>query len=373
MKLVSPEYTEKEEMIKVIGLGGGGGNAVNYMAKKYKSSNVYHICANTDSKHLAMLNDVDHRINLGINGLGAGMKIHVGAQATQDSEAEIRNAIGGADMLFLAAGMGGGTGTGAIPIVAEIAKEMGILTVAVVTKPFSTEGLGKMRIANEGIDKLAQQVNSLIILPNDRLVDTLGSQILNDIFKAFEASDDVLANSVNSVTDIINKTGRVNIDFKDIESVMSLPGKAMISSGQAKGNNRATEAVKIALNNPLIEEIKLTNAKGILVNISGSTIGVDERGDIVTIIEEYAHSSADIKYGIVRDTDLGDALKVTVVLTGLELVGKKIEIEPSIIDLNIEVPSHKARHVEPLLANSDVPSNLDKKQIPAYLRNRQKA
>ena len=296
-------------------------------------------------------------------------------QAAKESEDEIRHAIDGADMLFLAAGMGGGTGTGAIPVVAEIAKEMGILTVAVVTKPFADEGKKKNRIANEGINKLAQQVNSLIVLPNDRLADTLDKDTLNDIVKVFEASNDVLANSVNSVTDIISKTGIVNVDFSDIQSVMSIPGKAMISSGIAKGEDRATKAINMALSNPLIEEIKLTNAQGVLVNMTGNKVGMDERHDVGMIMEEYAHDDADIKIGIVNDPNLGEELKVTIILTGLgsqDSLSLQNNQDPCIIDPSIELKQSKTQ-VESLLASNNIPVNINTRETPAYLRNRQKA
>ncbi len=364
---------KKEEIIKVIGLGGGGSNAVNYMAKKYPSKNVCHICANTDSRHLNSLENVDERINLGKNSLGAGMKTHVGEQAAQESEADIRKAIDSADMLFLAAGMGGGTGTGAISVVAEIAKSMNILTVAIVTKPSAGEGEKKMNIANDGIEKLTKHVNSLIILPNDRLVDTLSTNCFDDISKAFAASYDVLANSVHSITDIISKIGYINVDFRDIETAMSIPGKAMISSGEAKGKNRAEAAVKAALSNPLIEQTKIHNAKGVLVNMTSSTIGMGEKTDVEMIMEDYSHKDADIKIGIVQDKNLKDSLKVTVILTGLEQVNQHGENQPSILDPSVEVMTEQGGKIEPLLANNQVPSDVDEKRIPAYLRNKQKA
>ena len=382
MEFINTKLKQKHEVIKVIGLGGAGSNAVNHMAKKYPSD-VIHICANTDIKHLESL-EVEHKINLGsqntTRGLGAGMRSHAGKEAAKESLDEIKNAISGADMLFIAAGMGGGTGTGSAPVVAEIAKDMGILTVAVVTKPFSGEGKKKKRIANEGIGQLIHQVDSLIILPNDRLADTLSKEILSDMEKTLASSDDVLANSVHAVTDIITKTGRMNIDFADIRTVMSLPGKAMISSGIARGDDRASKAVKLALSNPLIETMVLNDAKGILVNISGNSIGHTEYGDVNNLMEEYAHDDADVKLGFVEDSSLGDSIKITIILTGLE-PEENSEYSPhlsletnnhSILDDSTSVPivSSQVHNTITAATSIDMANN---QQIPAYLRTKQQA
>lgn len=393
MKFQAVEPSKKQENLKVIGLGGAGSNAVNHMAQK-QTSDVTYICANTDMKHLDTL-VVDEKLVLGLEGttkgLGAGMKSTVGQEATRESEEDIRLLLSGADLVFIVAGMGGGTGTGAAPVVAEIAKEMGILCVAIVNKPFSNEGRRKRRMAQEGIDLLTRHVDSLIILPNDRLADTLHKDILLDMDKTYESANAVMANAVNAVVDIITKTGRMNIDFADVTTVMSFSGKAMISAGTAKGENRAIQAIESALSNPLVEEMNLSDAKGVLINISAAKVGHNEFGDIGCMMEDYAHEDALIKIGYMNDPSLGDNLHVTVILTGLSTIPKDGEEEvsaqkkqyrdfqhttPSIIDPSIEVEIIKPSSVSSQVAtqihiNQERPINSDIVRMPSYLTGKQ--
>lgn len=315
------ENQVQKAVIKVIGLGGGGGNAVNHMAKKSENNDVEFICANTDAQHLSGL-EVDKTICMGYKsttkGLGAGLKIETGEKAAIEDKEAIKEKISDADMLFIAAGMGGGTGTSAAPVVANIAKELEILTVAIVTKPFHFEGPRKMAVANEGIQRLINEVDSLIILPNDNLLDSLTEAELNDLDLAFACSDDVLFNSVTSITELITKPGRINLDFADVKTVMSVPGKAMMSSGVASGENRVEKAVESALANPLIEGIDLKNAKGALVNITASKITVPEFALVGNSIEKYASNNSEIKIGTSICETMGDSIKVTIVATGLQ-------------------------------------------------------
>ncbi len=365
--------SKQQAIIKVIGLGGGGGNAVKHMAKKYSDS-IDYICANTDTQALENIN-VGVKIRLGLEkttqGLGAGMRHSIGREAALESEAEIRQSISGADILFITAGMGGGTGTGSAPVVADIARNLDILTIAVVTKPFTYEGKKRIRIAEEGIAQLINRVDSLIILPNDRLVDI--SSTMMDFKEALACSDDVLANSVHSVTEITTESGEINIDFADIKTVMSMPGKAMIGFGTAKGDDRATKAINRALSNPLVEEVNLGHAKGMLVNVMGNKIGIGEITGISNIVKEYAHDNADIKIGYVDNKKMGDTIKVSIIATGLE------DLDDTLCT-NSSVPSYRINtNIKPNTANDfievkkTIPSYLDQTRdmlkIPAYLRS----
>ncbi len=388
MEFINTQLAPKKEIIKVIGLGGAGSNAVNHLYTKYPNSDVIHICANTDIKHLQIL-AVEHKINLGYEnttrGLGAGQKVVVGEAAAKESKEEIIRAIADCDMLFIAAGMGGGTGTGSAPVVADIAKELGILTIAVVTKPFSNEGKKKMRVAEKGIEILSGKVNSLIVLPNDRLSDTLSKEILEDIELALTCSDDVLAGSVNAVTDIITKTGRMNVDFADIKNAMSIPGKAMISVGKTKSieKDRAIDATNDALSNPLIEETNLKDVRGIVANITSSKVGLTDRGNVSNTLEQYAHEEADIKVGYIIDPSFVDTMQVTVILTGLDtddmngntpisLTHSPHNILDNSTPVSIVESCQQAVMSATDIISKDLQSN-DPRQIPAYLRNKQQA
>ncbi len=377
MEFLEQEIT-KIANIKVIGLGGGGGNAVNYMAKHYKSD-VEYICANTDLQALNALN-VDKKIELGPNttkGLGAGMKISIGKKAALESIEEIRNSLVGADKLFISATMGGGTGTSAAPIVAKVAKELGILTTAIVTKPLSLEGSKKMRMAEQGIAELSNYVNSIIVLPNDKLIDTLPEDTLLDINETFKHSDEVLAKSVNSITELTSSYGRMNVDFSDIKTIMSISGKAMIGIGLASGENRAVEAVKQALSNPLVEQVNLLNARGILINIAANKVGFKEIHNILSEVNNYSHEDAYIKPGTIEDSTMDDdEIRVTIIATGLEQ-NRGLKLTGHIDDDTI-TSDNNTKHTAIdkqdtfITAEKNKPDNykkFDKKDIPAYIRN----
>ncbi|MFW1678543.1 cell division protein FtsZ [Pontibacter sp. JAM-7] len=305
-------------VIKVIGVGGGGGNAVQHMVS-CELEGVDFICANTDAQ---ALNNMSSRtvIQLGgelTKGLGAGANPDVGRQAAQEDRERIAEMLDGADMVFITAGMGGGTGTGAAPIVAEVAKELGILTVAVVTKPFSFEGRKRLSIAEQGIKELKENVDSLIIIPNEKLLPVLGKN--TSLLNAFNTANDVLKGAVQGIADLIIRPGMINVDFADVRTVMSEMGMAMMGSGSGRGEDRAEEATRAAINSPLLEDVDLKGASGILVNITaGLDLSLGEFSEVGSIVEEYASENATIVVGTVIDPELTDAITVTVVATGLE-------------------------------------------------------
>jgi cell division protein FtsZ len=307
----------QEAVIKVIGVGGCGGNAVDHMIVQGVQG-VEFICANTDAQALKR-NQAKTQLQLGgeiTKGLGAGADPEIGRQAAMEDRERIAELISGADMLFLTAGMGGGTGTGAAPIVAEIAKELGILTVAVVTKPFAFEGK-RQRVAQEGLDALAQHVDSLIVIPNDKLMQVLGNSITLD--EAFRAANDVLHGAVAGIAEIISCPGMINVDFADVRTVMGEMGMAMMGSGKAAGIGRAREAAEQAVACPLLEDINISDARGVLVNISASkgSFQLQEMYDVMETIKAFAAESATVIVGTVYDESLGDGLRVTIVATGL--------------------------------------------------------
>ncbi|RPJ48484.1 MAG: cell division protein FtsZ [Betaproteobacteria bacterium] len=307
----------QEAVIKVIGVGGCGGNAVDHMIVQGVQG-VEFICANTDAQALKR-NQAKTQLQLGseiTKGLGAGANPEVGRQAAMEDRERIAELISGADMLFLTAGMGGGTGTGAAPIVAEVAKELGILTVAVVTKPFAFEGK-RQRVAQEGLDALAQHVDSLIVIPNDKLMQVLGNSITLD--EAFRAANDVLHGAVAGIAEIISCPGMINVDFADVRTVMAEMGMAMMGSGKAAGIGRAREAAEQAVACPLLEDINISDARGVLVNISASkaTFQLQEMYDVMETIKAFAADSATVIVGTVYDESLEDGLRVTIVATGL--------------------------------------------------------
>lgn len=302
--------------IKVIGVGGGGGNAVNHMVSN-EIDGVSFVCANTDAQALRKLG-VDTVVQLGVEltkGLGAGTNPEVGKKAAEENKARIKEVIEGADMIFLTAGMGGGTGTGAIPVIAEVARDMGILTVAVVTKPFEFEGTKKMAVAEQGITELEKYVDSLITIPNQKLLPVLGNNI--SLMSAFNAANDVLLDAVQGITELIIHPGMINVDFADVRTVMSSMGAAIMGTGSAEGENRAREAAEKAIACPLLEDINLQGAKGILVNITAADMGIAEFDEVGTIVHQFASEDAVIKIGTALDPDLGDEIKVTVVATGM--------------------------------------------------------
>jgi cell division protein FtsZ len=321
----------QEAVIKVIGVGGCGGNAVDHMIVQGVQG-VEFICANTDAQALKR-NQAKTQLQLGTNitkGLGAGANPEIGRQAALEDRERIAEMISGADMLFLTAGMGGGTGTGAAPVVAEVAKELGILTVAVVTKPFAFEGK-RQRLAQEGLDALAQHVDSLIVIPNDKLMQVLGNSITLD--EAFRAANDVLHGAVAGIAEIISCPGMINVDFADVRTVMGEMGMAMMGSAKAAGTGRAREAAEQAVACPLLEDINISDARGVLVNISASksTFQLQEMYDVMETIKAFAAESATVIVGTVYDESLEDGLRVTIVATGLGKPLVRQQAKPMIV------------------------------------------
>jgi cell division protein FtsZ len=311
------EVPSQDAVIKVIGVGGCGGNAVDHMIANGVKG-VEFICANTDVQALRRT-QARTQLQLGTNitkGLGAGANPEMGRQAALEDRERIIEMISGTDMLFLTAGMGGGTGTGAAPVVAEIARELGILTVAVVTKPFAFEGK-RQRTAQEGLEALAQYVNSLIIIPNDKLMQVLGNQVTLD--EAFRAANDVLHGAVAGIAEIISNPGMINVDFADVKTVMSESGMAMMGSAKAAGTDRARMAAEQAVACPLLEDIDIADARGVLVNISASKslFQLQEMYDVMEVIKAFASDTATNIVGTVYDDALEDELRVTIVATGL--------------------------------------------------------
>ena len=310
------EKDSQEAVIKVIGVGGCGGNAINHMISK-NVQGVEFISANTDAQALKK-SSATHTLQIGIDitkGLGAGAKPEVGRDAALEDRDRIAEMIDGADMLFITAGMGGGTGTGAAPIIAEVAKEMGILTVAVVTKPFAFEGK-RTKVAADGLEELSQHVDSLIVIPNEKLMEVLGEDV--PFTEAFSAANDVLHNAVSGIAEIINCPGLVNVDFADVRTVMSEMGMAMMGSAEASGPERARIAAEQAVASPLLEDVNLANARGVLVNITASTsFKMKEYYDVMNTIKAFTADDATVIVGNVMDETMGDKLRVTMVATGL--------------------------------------------------------
>jgi cell division protein FtsZ len=322
------EVPSQEAVIRVIGVGGCGGNAVDHMIANGVNG-VEFICANTDMQALKR-SQARTQLQLGANvtkGLGAGANPEVGRQAAMEDRERIIELLAGTDMLFLTAGMGGGTGTGAAPVVAEIARELGILTVAVVTKPFAFEGK-RQRIAQEGLEALAQQVNSLIVIPNDKLMQVLGNQVTLD--EAFRAANEVLHGAVAGIAEIISCPGMINVDFADVKTVMSETGMAMMGSAKAAGTDRARMAAEQAVACPLLEDIDIANARGVLVNISASKslFQLQEMYDVMDVIKAFASESATVIAGTVYDDELEDSLRVTIVATGLGKSAARAQPKP---------------------------------------------
>ncbi|MGB5179263.1 MAG: cell division protein FtsZ [Gammaproteobacteria bacterium] len=320
-------------IIKVIGVGGGGGNAVQHMVEA-NIDGVEFICANTDSQ---ALKGMSARTTLQIGaditkGLGAGANPDVGRQAAQEDRDRIAEVIDGADMLFITAGMGGGTGTGAAPVVASVAREMGILTVAVVTKPFTFEGSRRLHVAHNGIKELSQYVDSLITIPNEKLQSVLGKQI--SLLDAFRSANDVLLGAVQGIAELITRPGLINVDFADVRTVMSEMGMAMMGSGTAKGEDRAREAAEAAIASPLLEDIDLMGANGILVNVTaGMDLAIGEFEEVGNTVKEFASENATVVVGTVIDPDMRDELRVTVVATGLgpDAKARSAEQQPTLV------------------------------------------
>jgi cell division protein FtsZ len=374
------ENVPQNAVIKVIGVGGGGGNAVHHMINN-QVEGVEFICANTDAQALNNLK-AKTILQMGSNitkGLGAGANPEIGRQAALEDRDEIAEILSGADMVFITAGMGGGTGTGAAPIVAEVARDMGILTVAIITKPFPFEGKKRLSIAEEGIEQLSNVVDSLITIPNEKLLDVLGRDA--SLLDAFKAANDVLLGAVKGIADLIMRPGMINVDFADVKTVMSEMGMAMMGTGFASGEDRAREAAESAIRSPLLEDINLQGARGILVNITaGENLSLGEFSAVGDTIEEFASDDATVVIGTVIAPDLEEEMRVTVVATGLGSQNKKPvkvvdntdgTIEPDYGDLdrptilrNQQVNSPNTGFAKTLGAAPD----MDYLDIPAFLR-----
>jgi cell division protein FtsZ len=368
----------QDAVIKVIGVGGCGGNAVDHMISSGLTG-VEFIAINTDAQALKR-NQAKLQLQLGngvTKGLGAGANPDIGREAALEDRERIAELIDGADMLFITAGMGGGTGTGAAPVVAEVAKELGILTVAVVTKPFMFEGK-RVRAANAGIEALARHVDSLIIIPNEKLMQVLGDDI--SMLDAFKAANEVLHGAVGGIAEVINCPGLVNVDFADVRTVMSEMGMAMMGSAQASGENRARIAAEQAVASPLLEDVNLAGARGVLVNITASsTVKMREIHEVMNTIKEFTAEEATVIVGQVLDDSMEGALRVTMVATGLgspiarqqvkpmQIIRTGTDDAPMMMGSSDEVPSvMTSRRSRTIQAMTD--SGIDTLDIPAFLR-----
>ena len=365
-------------VIKVLGVGGGGGNAVHHMITN-QVDGVDFICANTDSQALNNLK-AKTILQMGTSitkGLGAGANPEIGRQAALEDRDQIADILSGADMVFITAGMGGGTGTGAAPIVAEVARELGILTVAVVTRPFPFEGKKRSAIAEQGIEQLSANVDSLITIPNEKLLDVLGKEA--SLLDAFKAANDVLLGAVKGIADLIMHPGMINVDFADVKTVMSEMGMAMMGTGFATGEDRAREAAESAIRSPLLEDVNLQGARGILVNITaGENLSLGEFSEVGETIEEFASDDATVVVGTVIDPELGDEMRVTVVATGLG--GGQAKPKKVVDNTQREQPDYSQLDRPALLRNRPVDrgavvaqavgaeADIDYLDIPAFLR-----
>lgn len=387
---------QQNAVIKVVGIGGGGGNAVEHMMASHIEG-VEFICANTDSQALKN-SSTNTIIQLGdsiTRGLGAGANPEVGRRAAEEDREKIRNALTGADMVFLAAGMGGGTGTGAAPVFAQIAKELGVLTVAVTTKPFSFEGKMRLQTAEQGIANLSQYVDSLITIPNNKLLSVLGKNVT--LVNAFKAANDVLRGAVQGIAELITRPGLINVDFADVRTVMSEMGMAMMGTGVGSGDNRARMAAEAAIASPLLEDVDLTGAKGVLVNITaGLDLSIGEFEEVGEVVKNITSDSATVVVGTVIDPELRDEVRVTVIVTGLgrKHITASFKTQPvdgvKSIDTGIDydhldkpaiirrqgtplshVVSPNPAPAQPLRATADALPDLDYLDIPAFLRRKE--
>lgn len=374
---------QQSAVIKVVGVGGGGGNAVQHMVAN-DIEGVDFICANTDAQ---ALRNVSSRsiIQLGnglTKGLGAGANPEVGRQAALEDRERIAEALKGADMVFITAGMGGGTGTGGAPVVAEVAKEMGILTVAVVTRPFPFEGKKRMLVAEQGLKQLAEHVDSLITIPNEKLLAVLGKN--TSLLDAFKEANNVLQGAVQGIADLITRPGMINVDFADVRTVMSEMGQAMMGTGVARGENRAREAAERAIRSPLLEDVNLQGARGILVNVTaGFDLSLGEFSEVGELVSEFASETATVVVGTVIDPDMTDELRVTVVATGLGAVqavqepkptkvvdntaGRKADGSPDYSQLDRPTITRQAGNAAKKIDVAQSP-DMDYLDIPAFLR-----
>jgi cell division protein FtsZ len=362
-------------VIKVIGVGGGGGNAVQHMLTG-NIEGVEFICANTDSQALKN-SGAKTVLQLGSNmtkGLGAGADPEVGRQAALEDRDRLMDVLDGSDMVFITAGMGGGTGTGAAPIVAQVAKEMGILTVAVVTRPFAFEGKKRSAVAEEGIVELSQFVDSLITIPNEKLLSVLGRDV--SLLNAFSAANDVLLGAVQGIAELITCPGLINVDFADVRTVMSEMGMAMMGSGKAQGEERAKIAAEAAISSPLLEDVNLSGARGILVNITaGMDLSIGEFDEVGTTIKEFASENATVVVGTVIDPEMSGDIRVTIVATGLGNIGKEDASRIKLVqndDINVDYRDLERptvmRNQAPESEEEAISGDADYLDIPAFLR-----
>lgn len=371
--------SQQNAIIKVFGVGGGGSNALDYMVVE-RIDGVEFICANTDIQALQK-SKAPTKLQLGeaiTRGLGAGANPEIGRQSAEADSEKIRQMLKGTDMIFITAGMGGGTGTGAAPIVAQIAKEMNILTVAVVTKPFAFEGRKRMMVADDGIKILSQCVDSLITIPNNKLLSVLGKNVT--LLNAFKAANNVLLGAVQGIAELITKPGLINVDFADVRTVMSEMGMAMMGTGVATGENRARAAAEAAIASPLLEDVDLSGAKGILVNITaGLDMSIGEFEEVGDTIKAFASEDATVVVGMVSDADMNDELRVTVVVTGLgKITDSPVKLSPA-----EETPDYQKLERPTILrkqaATTKTPAealnanDIDYLDIPAFLRRQEEA
>lgn len=384
------ESYSQNAVIKVIGVGGGGGNAVQHMATA-NIDGVDFICANTDAQALKTI-DAKIILQLGektTKGLGAGANPAIGMQAALDDRDRIKEVIEGTDMLFITAGMGGGTGTGAAPVVAQTAKELDILTVAVVTKPFCFEGNKRMMIAEAGIKELESHVDSLIIIPNEKLLPVLGRD--TTLLDSFKAANNILSGAVQGIAELITRQGLINVDFADVRTVMAEMGMAMMGSSSAKGQDRARQAAESAVSSPLLEDIDLSNVGGILVNVTaGLDLSIGEFDEVCSTVKEFASEDATVVVGTVIEPEMIDELRVTVVATGIGESVRAAKKEAEDIRLVYQHKQEKAGSVlaprspgqmhenesvtQPVTRVAEVdresePENFDYFDIPAFLRS----
>ncbi|MBF0426080.1 MAG: cell division protein FtsZ [Magnetococcales bacterium] len=350
----------KGARIKVVGIGGGGGNAINNMIQA-QLDKVEFIVANTDAQALAR-NLAPIRIQIGegvTRGLGAGAKPDVGMRAAEESRERVQEALHGADMVFITAGMGGGTGTGAAPIIAKIAKEMQILTVAVVTKPFGFEGKRRMKFAEDGLAELRKHVDTVITIPNQKLLGVVGKN--TTVLEAFRKADDILHQAVRGITDLITIPGLINVDFADVRTVMDEMGQAMMGAAEASGDTRALDAATQAISSPLLDDVSIHGARGVLINITGGVnLALHEVDEAATVVRDMAHEEATIVFGAVLDEAMEDSVRVTVVATG---IGSAEKVVFPVRDKATAHPTTQPKNLRQVAA--PVEKELDPNAMPA--------
>jgi cell division protein FtsZ len=373
MDMVSPRFEFEDAptygaKMKVIGIGGGGGNAINRMIDE-QLDNIEFIAINTDIQALRE-NRAPVKLHIGkklTRGLGAGARPEVGENAVQESKEEIQTAIEDADLVFITAGMGGGTGTGAAPIIGSMARDNGALTIAIVTKPFLFEGKKRMRQAEQGLDMLRNAVDSMIVVPNERLLKIVGKG--TPLRMAFKKADEILLHATRGISDLISKTGEVNVDFADVKTIMTNRGPAIMGEGRADGSNRAVDAAREAISSPLLEDVSIRGAAGILINIAGSNLDLDEISAIANEVQSVAGEDTEIIFGAVHDDSLGNTINVTVIATGLS--EKAPVLRPTIEEIREARMQHHANKTNLINPNnkekneSRLPPNLD---VPTFIR-----